>query len=143
MPYASMALLAQFQRRAGRSLLSNSRRRKMLVMEMEHQPQARSFSACPFHKIRNALQGDQKQFLSSQAASVMSEALASSEARSSADTTTKAKPYTDIPGDWKSTFPLISALPLFIPYLHKETGGLLVDDFMRGMSCMYANVSSY
>ena len=44
-----------------------------------------------------------------------------------------AKPFNKLPGDWKSRFPIISALPIFLPYINKPEngGGMRVEDFMR------------
>lgn len=43
----------------------------------------------------------------------------------------ESRPYNEIPGDWKSTIPLLGTMPIFLPYLHKESGGIRGEDFMR------------
>jgi cytochrome P450 len=40
------------------------------------------------------------------------------------------KPFSDIPGDWRGSLPVLAAMPLFLPYVHKETSGLRAEDFM-------------
>mmetsp|Transcript_38913 Transcript_38913/g.94228 ORF Transcript_38913/g.94228 Transcript_38913/m.94228 type:complete len:130 (+) Transcript_38913:148-537(+) len=44
-----------------------------------------------------------------------------------------AKPFSKLPGDWKSRFPIIAALPIFLPYINKPEngGGMRTEDFMR------------
>ena len=45
------------------------------------------------------------------------------------DDIASAKPCTEVPHDWKGTLPIISSVPLFLPYVEKEAGGVRMEQF--------------
>jgi hypothetical protein len=45
--------------------------------------------------------------------------------------TANPKFFSEIPGDWKGCLPVLGLMPIFTPFVHKETGGILAEDFMR------------
>jgi len=47
------------------------------------------------------------------------------------------KPFSEIPGDWKGSFPLLGPMPIFMPYVDKQSGGMRTEDFMRDQYVKY------
>jgi hypothetical protein len=80
-------------------------------------------SSCPFHH-------DESNTETTTATTATTTTTTSTTTHTSTPTA-NLKKFSEIPGDWKGCLPVLGLMPIFTPFVHKETGGILAEDFMR------------
>ena len=103
------------RRKVPMAVINNQRRMK------SNEAAAAAAKSCPFHHGES----------NTETSTTTTATTTSTTTETNTPPTANIKKFSQIPGDWKGCLPVLGLMPIFTPFVHKETGGILAEDFMR------------